>query len=292
MFRAIHTTIWTDPRIKALSVEGKLLFVYLITNPHAHISGIYYLPENLIVHELGLKGPSIRRLLDTLSKGYLVVSDRVSEVIWVRNMLRYQGKGEKIIGAVASQLASLHRCIIIKEFLEYYAELNIPYRYPIEGVSVKEKEQEKYKEKEQKQDQVKSMGDSGFSLFWQAYPKKIGKGAAEQSWEKKHPPIEQVLKAVAEQRNSDQWTKDGGQYIPNPATWLNQQRWLDEVSNGSSNGNSAGQRATPAATGIYGAGSPDWEAEKQRAASRRDRIAEAGGNAGEAISTTSTEEGP
>jgi hypothetical protein len=27
---------------------------------------------------------------------------------------------------------------------------------------------------------------------------------------------------------SAEWTKDGGQFIPHPATWLNQKRWEDE----------------------------------------------------------------
>ncbi len=30
-------------------------------------------------------------------------------------------------------------------------------------------------------------------------------------------------------KDTDQWQKEGGQYIPNPATWLNQNRWEDEI---------------------------------------------------------------
>jgi hypothetical protein len=30
-------------------------------------------------------------------------------------------------------------------------------------------------------------------------------------------------------KNSQQWTKDGGQFIPMPATWLNGRRWEDET---------------------------------------------------------------
>jgi hypothetical protein len=42
--------------------------------------------------------------------------------------------------------------------------------------------------------------------------------------------LEEMLAAIAKQKKTDQWTKDGGQYIPNPATWLNQGRWQDEVT--------------------------------------------------------------
>ena len=67
----------------------------------------------------------------------------------------------------------------------------------------------------------------GFAEFWLAYPKKVGKGAAEASWKKTRPPTAAVMDAIANQRNSEQWRRDGGQYIPNPATWLNQRRWED-----------------------------------------------------------------
>ncbi len=68
-----------------------------------------------------------------------------------------------------------------------------------------------------------------FNKFWEAYPKKIGKGAAEKSFEKYKPNDElliKFIKAIEEQKKSPQW-KDV-QFIPNPATWLNQKRWEDE----------------------------------------------------------------
>ena len=42
------------------------------------------------------------------------------------------------------------------------------------------------------------------------------------------PNIEVVLNALAWQKESDQWFKNGGQFVPNPATYLNQHRFMDE----------------------------------------------------------------
>lgn len=75
-------------------------------------------------------------------------------------------------------------------------------------------------------------GPGGFEEFWKAYPRKVGKTAARRVWDRDHPPLEQVLAALAWQIHSDQWTKDGGEFIPHPATYLNQGRYLDERSNG------------------------------------------------------------
>ena len=38
-----------------------------------------------------------------------------------------------------------------------------------------------------------------------------------------------MLNAIETAKQSMQWNKDNGQYIPNPATWLNQKRWEDEI---------------------------------------------------------------
>lgn len=70
----------------------------------------------------------------------------------------------------------------------------------------------------------------GFAEFWAAYPKKVGKGDAERKWKTQKPPLADVLTAVKRQSGSEQWRKEGGQFIPNPATWLHQRRWEDEPS--------------------------------------------------------------
>lgn len=71
-----------------------------------------------------------------------------------------------------------------------------------------------------------------FEEFWKAYPKKVGKGAAERAWKKIKPGHQlcmQMVEAVKRQKQCGQWQRDGGQYIPNPATWLNQRRWEDDM---------------------------------------------------------------
>jgi hypothetical protein len=70
--------------------------------------------------------------------------------------------------------------------------------------------------------------DDGFEQFWNSYPKKVGKEAARKSWEKYKPNIELVLHTLEWQIESDQWRRNDGQFIPNPATYLNQGRWQDQ----------------------------------------------------------------
>lgn len=69
---------------------------------------------------------------------------------------------------------------------------------------------------------------SDFDVCWAAYPRKTGKGAALKAWQRQKPDRAVVLAALDWQRTQPQWVKDGGQYVPHMATWLNQRRWEDE----------------------------------------------------------------
>lgn len=97
------------------------------------------------------------------------------------------------------------------------------------------KENKKEKEGENKieiENKKKSYDADGFAAFWAAYPKKAGKADALKAWNKLAPDVvlqEQMGKVLEVQKQSQQWRKDGGQYIPMPATWLNGRRWEDEA---------------------------------------------------------------
>lgn len=69
-----------------------------------------------------------------------------------------------------------------------------------------------------------------FEQFWAAYPRKVGKQAALKAFKGVTIPVETLVSAIKRQECSDQWTRDNGKYIPNPATWLNQGRWEDELA--------------------------------------------------------------
>jgi len=85
--------------------------------------------------------------------------------------------------------------------------------------------------KSKKKKEQEHARDARFESWWEAYPKKVGKGAALKAWSKIRPSdavCAAMLAALDWQRNQPQWTKDGGAYVPNPQTYLNQARWQDE----------------------------------------------------------------
>ena len=78
----------------------------------------------------------------------------------------------------------------------------------------------------------KSADMDGFALFWQEYPRKAAKAAALKAWQKLNPSpelVERILAHVRDHKRSPDWLKDGGQFVPHPATFLNGRRWEDDI---------------------------------------------------------------
>lgn len=83
-----------------------------------------------------------------------------------------------------------------------------------------------------KENKKKLYTPENFEPFYKAYPKKKARRDAEKAWAKLNPSPEltqTILTALEKQKRSEEWQKEGGKYIPYPATWINGRRWEDEV---------------------------------------------------------------
>lgn len=79
---------------------------------------------------------------------------------------------------------------------------------------------------------TQELPDADFDAFWALYPRKKSKGEAKKAWAQLKPSREIISAIMAKLpllAASHDWTKEGGQYVPNPATWLRAEGWEDEV---------------------------------------------------------------
>lgn len=75
------------------------------------------------------------------------------------------------------------------------------------------------------------VGSPLFDSFWKAYPRKTNKGFAKKVFAKMKVTddlLAKMLKAIEVQKRSV-WKDKDPQYIPHPSTWLNGERWEDEL---------------------------------------------------------------
>lgn len=72
-----------------------------------------------------------------------------------------------------------------------------------------------------------------FNIFWNEYPKRVGKEKAKKAFFKTcldDVVFSEMLEALNKFKMTSDWKKEKGQYIPYPASWLNQKRWEDEFN--------------------------------------------------------------
>lgn len=94
--------------------------------------------------------------------------------------------------------------------------------------------EEKRKEEKVKKGIEKDQNELMFERFWANYPRHDSKKIAKAKFisimnkaKDKEKLLQDMIASISVSKLTDQWTKNGGQYIPMPSTWLNQERWND-----------------------------------------------------------------
>ena len=90
-------------------------------------------------------------------------------------------------------------------------------------------EQDKYTTSSEHCQLDNTSGADSFNRFWNSYPIKINKKRSIEKWRRINPDsalIERILKSIEAWKDSHQWRAG---YIPNPDTWLDGEKWEDEV---------------------------------------------------------------
>lgn len=209
--RTIKPDFWRDESLAGVSPEACLLAIGLLN--HCDDEGYFNANPKLVESDIfplrELKSKTTVLIQELCKIGYLVV---------------FQGSDGKTYGCIKN----FHKHQVINKKtpskIKHLCELQQD--YGSDTVALPMGMERKGKEQKDKSESYDSLFDS----FYQAYPKKIGKPAALKAFAKCKPDeslLQTMLDAIERQSQSEQWQKNDGQFIPNPATWLNQERWDD-----------------------------------------------------------------
>lgn len=109
-----------------------------------------------------------------------------------------------------------------------------------------------------------SLQEERFAQFWSRYPKKVGKAAALKAWKRAKPDaalFTRIMDKIEQARSCEQWQRENGRFVPNPATWIGQGRWDDELT-ASSNSATQSEIGGPLAPDLGGftvaTGDEEW----------------------------------
>jgi hypothetical protein len=248
------STSKTGREIRKKGAEAVVVAMYLMSSPHSNMLGLYYQPLLYMAHEtgLGIEGAS-KGLRSCIEVGFCSF-DEASEVMWVHEMALYQiGEGlkpkDKRCAGVQKEYDAAPECPFLGAFYERYKDVfhlqrkrvcatnegqkTRPAEAPSEPLASQEQEQEQEQEPPQTPAGFEEGEAGGFEAFWAAYPKHANEAGAREAWDALNPTPRQqarMLAAVEQHRQSEQWTKAGGQFIPTAARWITDKRWREQLA--------------------------------------------------------------
>jgi hypothetical protein len=212
------------------------VYLFLFTNRLATESGVYAISEKFISERTCISINKIKAILNTLQNTYHKITyDKT--IVFVHGFLKrnYRGKPELLNFSILKNVEDFQSLLCWNKFLEIYKNHCICNKikeklntYQTLSQVFNDNDNDNDNDKEGMQGEEKR---SQFDEFWKLYPKRVGKGAAEKSWAKIKEPvktIELIKNSLEWQKQTEQWKKNNGQFIPGPAVYLNQRRWEDE----------------------------------------------------------------
>lgn len=261
-FRKIDPRIWRDERFTTLGTDEKLVALYCLI-AQSNRCGIFVFSPAMAAEELGTSPQTFRERFRKVVSALRWRWDEDRRVLYFPTWWKYNPpENANVLSGNLKDLSALPETPLLAEFCG-----NTRYLPPALRETFRERMGERYpkpcrdQEQEKEQEQYPYPADAGvglegvkepdpeatpprrkkvadeshFARFWSAYPRKVAKADAAKAFAKLAPDeslLGLMLAALEWQSRSDGWLKEGGKYVPYPATWLNTRRWEDECPTG------------------------------------------------------------
>lgn len=258
VFTKVERGYWQDEFILELTPEQKFFYLYLMSNSKVNTLGAYVFPMTMSTLELGYNRDTVKKLLDHfIEAGKIMYDETTNEVFLLNWPKRNWNKRTATLRALKKDVDALKSPVLrekISAMLSAFCggEDAIDDTEEQKGTNGNNEEQKgtnrnnedmfagrKEKREKRIENRKKEKEDAGtvfdaaaaFEIFYKAYPNKKNVKTARTRWEKMKVTPElfaAIMEGLERAKNSQEWGKDGGAYIPYPATWLNGEGWKNE----------------------------------------------------------------
>lgn len=248
IYRKVSISFWTDPKVdERFSPEDKYFFLYLLTNPHTNLCGCYEISYKQLKDETGYSRESISVLINRFEKTYNIIRyDAETYEMLILNWKKYNwSNSPSFVSSVQKEIQKVknpqfreflldeRHCVdTVSTLSDTVSSAPVTVTDTVTNTVTDINLGKVNSDKEVKKRVRKKYEDTPeFEAFWNAYPKvkQKSKQEAREAFEKVDVPLQILLDALEIQKKSNDWTKEGGQYIPYPAKWLNKRRWEDSM---------------------------------------------------------------
>lgn len=243
-YRKVSPCIWNDGKFRRFSRDGQLVFLFLLTHPHMTALGAMRANVAGLASELGWLPKAFREAFQEPFSMGMVRYDEEASFMWLPNFLAHnRPESPNVVKSWEKALELLPECPM---FFEMIQEVNVFIKGLPEGFrqalpeafgkTMPNQEQEQEQEQEKKKTPPSPPKGGGgyapaFEVFWAECPDKVKKKRAWAAWKKiKGVDAATIIDAFKAQLAARHFRgADGKDYIPHPATWLNDRRWEDVI---------------------------------------------------------------
>jgi hypothetical protein len=122
-YRKVHTKFWTDHKVESLSKEGKLLLLYLMTNPHRPSSGLYQITKERMARDCTMTVEEVEKALMELAARELVLYDNENSTVLIINAVKYLATKSKEMRKSVVNCLVYNRTPLADEFLKRHPHI-------------------------------------------------------------------------------------------------------------------------------------------------------------------------
>lgn len=249
-YRKLYPRLWRHPGFRGLTPAARELALYILAGPQTNAVGLFAFSPAAAAEDLNLETDAVREAMAMLHAVFGWEFDPEARVLYIPSWWRWNRPEN--VNILKGNLKALQE-VPANRFLETFrsntewlpTDLHATFQECVrersgnasrnasgKGSGTFKKGSPKpspIQDQDQDQDQDHR---SRFQRWWSAYPKHVAKQAALKAWRKleiSNDLLERMLAVLALQKQSPAWLKNGGEFIPHPATYLNQRRFEDEI---------------------------------------------------------------
>ena len=116
-YSKVFVKIWHSKDFRAISEDGKMLFMYLLSSPHRNMGGFYYLPLPYLCYDVGLDEKRITKALQELADRDMALYDFDTQVVLIKKWFCYNPiENENQAKGLNKQLAEIPKSRLFKPF--------------------------------------------------------------------------------------------------------------------------------------------------------------------------------
>ena len=134
LYRHVYLKFWKDDKVMELfSVEEKLLFLFLLTNPNTTQIGVYKILPKEIAFMTGCEEEEVSIMLELFEKEYKLIkynklTHEIAIVHWARYNLNKAG-GKPMMDCISSELSRVEDVSLLQVILDHIKNENIKQLY-------------------------------------------------------------------------------------------------------------------------------------------------------------------